>query len=156
MLLVQLFLAIELVNTGSAFMRVCEVFGFQPVKMKSDTNLQALRSIQLQLPRTAEKKLAAESCSWRTLASTKSGHTLTQTHRCRADFQESPSPFRSSHSQGNEVRQNNDDISLSIGWLWNSHWELKRVSKAAKNHRSNSPSRKRWSHKCGISRRSAK
>ena len=55
MLLVQLFLAIELVNTGSAFMRVCEVFGFQPVKMKSDTNLQALRSIQLQLPRTAEK-----------------------------------------------------------------------------------------------------
>ena len=35
MLLVQLFLAIELVNTGSAFMRVCDEFGFQQVKMES-------------------------------------------------------------------------------------------------------------------------
>lgn len=68
MLLVQLFLAIELVHTGSAITRVCEVFGFQPLQVKLDTNLQALMSIRLQLPRTAEEKLAAESCGWRALA----------------------------------------------------------------------------------------
>lgn len=85
--------------------------------------------------------------------SAQGGHTLTQTRRCKADIQESASPFRINRSQVNEVRKNNDDISLNIGWLWNSHWNSKRFLQVAKDRRSNSPSRKRWSHQCGISRR---